>query len=55
MQLCNQGKQKPKWKDPRTSNVKTQTQTQVYIGEAKVKEGIELGWSQRFVLDELDV
>jgi hypothetical protein len=35
------------------SNVKTQAQ--VYIGEARVKEGIELGWSKGFVLDELYV
>jgi hypothetical protein len=38
--------------DPRTSNVKTRAQ--VYIGEVKIKEVIELGWSQGFVLNELD-
>ncbi len=53
MQLCNQRKQKPKWKDPRTSNVKAQAQANV--GMVGAKEGIELGWSQGFRLDELDV
>jgi hypothetical protein len=36
-----------------TSNVETQVQANE--SEVRVKEGIRLGWSQRFGLDELDV
>jgi hypothetical protein len=43
MWLYNQGQWKPKWNDPRTSNVKTQAQTNV--GKVGTKDGIELRWS----------
>jgi hypothetical protein len=43
----------PKWKDPKTSNVKTQVQ--IDVDGVGVKEGIRLGWSQGFGLDELNV
>jgi len=44
---------RPKWKDSRTSNVKTQVQ--VDVDKVGVREGIGLRWSQGFGLDELDV
>jgi len=43
----------PKWKDPKTSNVETQVQTNV--DGMGIKEGFRLGWSQGFGLDELYV
>jgi hypothetical protein len=42
-----------KWKDPKTSNVETQVQTNV--DGVGIKEGFGLRWSQGFGLDELDV
>jgi len=53
MQLYNREWQKPKWKDLKTSNV--ETHVQAYASEVGVKEGIKLGWSQGFGLDELDL
>jgi hypothetical protein len=53
MRLYNQGRQKPKWKDSRSSNV--QTHVQANVSKVGVKEGIKLGWSWKFGLDELDV
>jgi hypothetical protein len=53
MRLYKQGWQKPKWKDLKTSNVETQVQANV--DGVGVREGIRLGWSQRFGLDKLDV
>jgi len=44
---------RPKWKDSRTFNVETQVQANV--GGVRVREGIRIGWSQGFGLDELDV
>jgi hypothetical protein len=53
MRLYNRKQWKFKWKDLRISN----GETQVQADENKVgrKEGIELGWSKGFGLDELDV
>jgi hypothetical protein len=53
MRLYNQGRQKLKWKDSRSSNV--QTHVQANVSKVGVKEGIKLGWSWKFGLDELDV
>ncbi len=53
MQLYNQGKQRPKWRALKTFNV--ETHVQINVGRVGVREGIELGWSQGFRLDELDV
>jgi hypothetical protein len=53
MCLYKQKSQRPKWKDLKTSNV--ETQVQVDASGVRVKEGIGLGWSQGFGLDELDV
>jgi hypothetical protein len=53
MQLYIWGWQKPKWKDPKTSNV--ETQAQVYVSGVGIREGISLKWSHGFGLDELDV
>jgi len=50
MQLYKRRWQRPKWKDSRTSNV--QTQVQADVGRVGVREGIGLGWSQGFGLDE---
>jgi len=40
----------PKWKDLKTSNI--EIQVKVYVGGVGVREGIGLGWSQGFWLDE---
>jgi hypothetical protein len=53
MWLYNWRRQRLKWKDPKTSNVETHVQS--HVSGVGVKEGIELGWSQGFELDELDV
>jgi len=53
MWLYKQGRQMPKWKDLNTSNVEIQVQPNV--SGVGVKEGIGLGWSQGFGLNELDV
>jgi hypothetical protein len=53
MWLYNWRWQKPRWKDPMTSNAKTQAH--VNDGRLEVKEGIGMKWSCRFRLDGLDV
>jgi hypothetical protein len=53
MCLYKQKSQRPKWKDLKTSNVETQVQDDA--SGVRVKEGVGLGWSQGFGLDELDV
>jgi hypothetical protein len=53
MQLYKWGHQKPKWKDLKTYNVETQIQTDE--NGVGANENIGLGWSQGFVLDELNV
>jgi hypothetical protein len=53
MQLYNLGQQKRKWKDLRT--FKDETQVHVSVSGVGTREGIELGWSWGFRLDELDV
>jgi hypothetical protein len=53
MELYNRGREKFKWKDLKTSNVETHVQTNAEM--VGIKEGIKLGWSQRFGLDKLDV
>ncbi len=53
MRLYNQGQWKLKLKDLKTS--KDETQVEVYVGEMGTREGIELGWSWGFGLDELGV
>jgi hypothetical protein len=53
MSLYKRGRQRPKWKDLRTSNVETKVQAS---GDGLgVREGIRLRWSQGFRLDELNV
>ncbi len=49
IQLYNQGWQRLKWKDPKTSN----DETHVQIDACKVgtREAIELRWSQGFGLN----
>jgi hypothetical protein len=42
----------PKWKDSQTFN--DETQVEADASGVGVREDIELGWSQRFGLDELD-
>jgi hypothetical protein len=53
MWLYNQEWQRPKWKNLKTSNV--EIHVQAYVHGVGIKKDIELGWSQRFGLDELDV
>ncbi len=53
MWLYNQGQQKPRWKDLKTSNAKTQAH--VNDDRLEVKEGIGTKWSCGFRLDGLDV
>jgi hypothetical protein len=43
---------KPKWENLKTSNVETQAQANV--GGVEVRQGIRLGWSHGFGLNELD-
>jgi hypothetical protein len=50
MWLYKQGWKMPKWKDLKTFNI--EIQVKVYVGGVGVKEGIGLGWSQGFGLDE---
>jgi hypothetical protein len=53
MQLYNRRRQRFKWKDLKTFNIETHVQNNAdRVGE---REGIKLGWSQRFRLDELDI
>jgi hypothetical protein len=52
MQLYNQIWQKPKLKDPRTSNDKTQFH--IDVGGVGAWESIKLGWLQGFKLNELN-
>jgi hypothetical protein len=53
MQLYSQRQQKPRWKNPNTYNVATQTK--VVASGLGVREGIGLKWSCRFRLYGLDV
>jgi len=53
MRLYNRRQQKPKWKDPKTFNVETQTHDNA--SGLGVGEGIRPKWSCRFRLDGLDV
>lgn len=53
MQLYNWRWWKPKWKNSKTSNDKTQSQPNAC--EVRARKGMELRWSQGFRLDELDV
>ncbi len=51
--LYNQGWQRFKWKDLKTSN--DETHVQVDVGGVGAREGIALGWSQGFGFNELNV
>jgi len=51
MRLYNREQQKLKCKDLRTS--KNETQVQAYACKVGTREGIELGWSRGFGLNEL--
>jgi hypothetical protein len=53
MQLYNWKWQKPKWKDIKTFNDKTQVQANAK--EVRAKKSMEPRWSPTFGLDELDV